>query len=99
MSFEKTRGHILELCSESEYASSEFWLSRPEDRTPREGEQIFESLVELITGQCHVREVVPHPARTKAGQRSKSRWPRMNFLSSWSFGAATRKESRLARSA
>ena len=35
-------------------------------------------------GQYHVREVVAHPASTKAGQRWLSRCPRMNFLSSWS---------------
>jgi len=48
MSAQDTRANILELCSESEYGSWEFWLSDPEDRSSAEAGWIVEALVELI---------------------------------------------------
>jgi len=39
---------ILELCSESEYGSWEFWLSKPKKRTIAEAEIIIQSILRLI---------------------------------------------------
>ena len=63
------------------------------------GPGVLQEPLLYLTGQYHVLEAVVHPASTMAGQRSKSRCSRMNFRSWWCSGAATRKASRLTRSA
>src|SRR3989344_903149 len=42
------RANILELCSESEYGSWEFWLTDPKDRTLKDAEQITQTIIELV---------------------------------------------------
>lgn len=45
---DEIRENILELCSESEHGSWEFWLKNPEDRTMEDAEQIMQGLVDLV---------------------------------------------------
>ncbi len=45
---EKIRFGILEVCSESEYGSWEFWLIPVQDRTIEDAELIIESIKELV---------------------------------------------------
>jgi hypothetical protein len=47
MTYDKKRMYILELCSESECGSWEFWSSR-ENKTDAECEQIFQALITLV---------------------------------------------------
>jgi len=48
MTKDKIRANILELCSESEYGSWEFWLKKSEDRTVEDAEQITQAIVDLV---------------------------------------------------
>ncbi len=48
MEVDKTRSQILELCSESEYASWEFWLTKFEQRTENECNHIIQTIVDLV---------------------------------------------------
>ena len=45
---DEIRANILELCSESEYGSWEFWLTEPSDRTMKDAEYIVQTIVELV---------------------------------------------------
>ncbi len=44
---EQIRSKILELCSESEYGSWEFWSDR-NNKTEEECEQLFQALIDLV---------------------------------------------------
>lgn len=48
MTTDQIRANILELCSESEYGSWEFWLKKPKDRTIDDAENIFQVILDLI---------------------------------------------------
>jgi|SRR3989344_1650848 len=45
---DRTRSQILELCSESEYASWEFWLTKFESRTEGEADHIIKTIIDLV---------------------------------------------------
>jgi hypothetical protein len=45
--FDPVRKNILELCSESEYGSWEFWLTKPEERNLQQADEILNALIEL----------------------------------------------------
>ncbi len=48
MNIDTIRANILELSSESEHGSWEFWLSKPKDRTSEEANEIVEAIVNLV---------------------------------------------------
>src|SRR5262245_27692392 len=48
MKTDKIRANILELCSESEYGSWEFWLKDVKDRTVDDAENIIKVILDLL---------------------------------------------------